>query len=131
MGALTWDEFIGRPDMRIRRVDLPELGPGAYVCVRSLTGAERDAWEAEALRLRDAGALYDNFRARLVARTLCDDQGQLLTPEGGVEQLGRRNAAVLDRLWDAARHLAGLSAEDEAELEKNSVGGPSAASTSA
>jgi hypothetical protein len=48
-----------------------------------------------------------------------------------VAALGQRSAAALERVFDAASRLSGLSAEDMEELAKNSESGQSGGSTSA
>ncbi len=43
-----------------------------------------------------------NFRAALLVRCLCDEQGNRLFTEADTEALGAKSGAVLDRLFDVA-----------------------------
>ena len=51
--------------------------------------------------------------------SMVDAQGQRLFSEADVAALGKKSAAALGRVYDAAARLAGLSAEDVEELTKN------------
>lgn len=118
--------------------DLPrekvELGPPYHcaVWIRALAGHERDLLEAERFAARDGPPTVQlaNIRARMVARCAVDERGERVFADEDVAALGRKNAAMLDRLWTVAVRLNALSAADVEELEKNSGSGPSAASGS-
>jgi hypothetical protein len=47
-----------------------------------------------------------------------------------LEALGAKSAAVLNRVWEKARDMAGMSDEDVEELEKNLLSDPSDGSAS-
>lgn len=80
---------------------------GETLHVRSLTGRERDAYEAEQHDLNQQGKTLDNFRARLVARCLCESDGTAIdvTPE----DVGDLDAGIVGKLFDAAASLNGLA----------------------
>lgn len=97
--------------------------------LRVMTGAERDAYEAEITGTRMPGKgqarvlNLSNIRARLVARCLIDDDGQPLYDwkrPADLDELGATDAAVLDTLFTAASQLNGITESDIAELTKNS-----------
>jgi hypothetical protein len=48
-----------------------------------------------------------------------------------VEALGKKSAAALNRVFEVAQRLSGITDDDVEELAKNSVGGPSDGSISA
>jgi hypothetical protein len=138
--------ILAAHDLEIEEVEVPEWG--TWVRVRGLTGAERDAYEASLLGgtekdaiagsrtepagpapSRSAGAAgtawpggglaLRNARARLVALCCIDEHGRRLFSDDDVDELGNKSAAALNRLFETACRLSGLSAADLAELSKN------------
>lgn len=129
--ALSKADILSADDLPAETVKVPEWG-GA-VRVRSLTGAERDAFEASMFEGTGKKARMNsaNLRARLVALCVVDEAGERLFADEDVEALGAKSAAALDRVFSAAQRLNGFTSADVEELEGNSESGPSAASTSA
>jgi hypothetical protein len=121
--GLTRDQILGADDLPRVEVEVPEWGGSAFV--RTMTGTERDRFESEHIKNP-----HRDIRARLVAATLCDEQGNLLFGPADVEALGRKGAAALDRVFAVALRLNGIGKADVEELEKNSAASPSAASPS-
>lgn len=119
MSILTREAILKAQDLRRELVEVPEWN-GA-VCVRSMTGTERDRFEASMLDLKgmDASMRFENFRARLVAMTVIDDDGKLLFSESDVEALSGKNAAALQRVFAVSQRLSGLNKQDVEELTKN------------
>lgn len=117
--ALSRDAILQANDLPRETVPVPEWG--GDVIVRGLTGTERDAYEAETFRLNGTAVTTDltNMRARLVARTLIDEQGNRLFNDGEVMLLGRKSAVALQRVFEAAQRLSGLTASDVEELRGN------------
>jgi len=117
--VLTRAAILAAVDIQTEEVYVPEWG--GTVWVRGLTGAERDEFEKGILIERKRGFSVElaNFRAKLAAMSMVDAQGQRLFSEADVAALGKKSAAALGRVYDAAARLAGLSAEDVEELTKN------------
>lgn len=115
---LTRDEILAADDKTTEVVDVPEWG-GA-VTIRGLTGSERDQYEASMVRYgKDNKGQMEvqavetaNIRARLVSLTAVDEAGKRLFKDSDLLDLGDKNAAVLNRLFDAARRLSALTNED-------------------
>lgn len=129
---LSREQILDAPDRKTEDVDVPEWG--GTVRVRSLSGAERDAYEAGIVQLRGDGSrkiTLANARARLVALTVCDEGGNRLFSEADVTALGEKSAAALERVFDVARRLSRLSDEDVEELVEGFGDAPSGGSTSA
>jgi hypothetical protein len=128
---LTRDTILQANDLPRELVSVPEWGGEVYV--RTLTGTERDSYEAQSVEKR--GKSYEanlrNLRAKLCALAMCDEQGKRLFGEGDVEALGAKSSAALDRVFSVARRLSGLGAEDFEELAKNSESAREGASSSA
>jgi len=120
--ALNREEILKADDLPREPVDAPEWG--GQVFIRTMTGTERDAWEAEMVQGKDQVDMQ-NFRARLAVRVLVDEKGERLFKDGDAHRLGLKSARVLARIYDKARELNGLSNEDAEELVKNSGSAPS------
>lgn len=114
---MTRAGILDAADVTYEYVPVPEWGgEGAEVRVRSMTGKERDAYDAESYRLQqanqtDAGAMLANFRARRVGRSVVDENGERLFSDKDIAALGEKNAAVIDRLDDAVSRLSGMDAD--------------------
>ena len=115
---LSADDILKSPDIgEIKTIKVPEWG--GEVCVKVMSGAERDRWEimqTTALRKNPASA---NIRAGLCAVTLCDEKGQRLFTDFQIEELGKKSSIALDRIFAVAQRMNKLSNADLEELEKN------------
>lgn len=113
---LTRSAILAAQDTPVEVVDVPEWG-GA-VRVKTLTAAERDAFETEIVQRngRDVRTNTRNLRARMVALTVVDEKGQALFSVTDVEALGQKSARAMDRVWAKASELAGMRPEDVEEL---------------
>lgn len=100
-------------DLDIKTINVPEWG--GEVCVRGLTARERDSFEMSI----GAAANMDNLRARLVVLTLCDADGERVLKDSDATELGKKNAQVVNRLFEIARQMSGMSDADVEELEGN------------
>jgi hypothetical protein len=120
MGFLTKEQIQKADDLKTAAVPVPEWG--GEVLVRGLTGAERDAFEAEIAERRGKKVQFNlrNFRAKLVVRTVVDEKGKRLFTDQDVKWLGDKSAQALSRVFDKAAELSGLSEDDIEELTKNS-----------
>jgi hypothetical protein len=145
---LSHDQILAAQDIETEDVKVPEWADPATgadeVRVKGLTGEERDSFEAACMMERPA---YDakgkpirgrtemarnlaNTRAKLVARSVVDEQGERLFTDHDVAVLGKKSAAALDRVFEVAGRLSGLSDEDIEELSGKSEAAQSGASTS-
>ena len=119
MALLSKQDILNSPDRKYEEVPVPEWG-GA-VRVKSLTGRERDAFEASLIKGAGKGRTNDyvNMRARLCAICIVDEAGARVFEDSEVEMLGAKSSAALDRVFTVAQRLSGMSDEDVEELEKN------------
>lgn len=131
MNLLNRDDILNVADMSSEVVEVPEWG-GA-VRVKSLTGAERDRFEASIIERAGKKTKMNmaNVRARLVALTVVDEDHKRLFRFADVEALGQKSASALDRIFDVAMRLSGMRDEDVEELIENFTSDPSENSTSA
>ena len=110
-------ETIKTSKPRMVTVPVPEwCGEGAEVNVRAMSGTQRFAFEASLDK--DAGV---DLRARLVAFTACDAEGNLLfeNPEDGMAILATKDFYALDRVFAEAVELNKVTRKSVDELEKN------------
>lgn len=116
MGLLSREQILGADDVGTEDVEVPEWG--GSVRVRGLSGAERDAYEASLVRTRGKNQEVNlqNVRAKLVAWSVIDENGERLFAQSDVKALGEKSASALDRVWEVARKLSRLSDEDVEEL---------------
>lgn len=109
---------------RTETIEIPEWG-GAVI-IRVMSGAERDAYEAEIVGNRagkDRRLNLQNLRAKLVARCLVDETGAPMYDfrnSSDIGALGDMDAAGLNRVFEACQRLNGLTDDDIEELTGNS-----------
>lgn len=123
------DDILQADDLEREQVHVPEWDLDVWV--RGLTAAERDAYEAEVVQLDDAGDVHmdrQNARAKLVVKCTVDEDGQRVFEPGDVDLLGEKSGKAVDRLFDAAQRLSGITEEDLDELVGKSENGPPAGS---
>jgi len=115
-----------------------DLGDGVFVCVRQMTGRERDNFE-KALYTFDTtkkGEVItikhlEDFRAKLVVNCLCDEKGKaLLRPEDASTLSQNMSAFRLEKIVNVAQRLNAITEEDKEALVKNLDGGQAASSSS-
>jgi hypothetical protein len=130
MALLSKEAIFAQNDQTHEDVEVPEWG--GTVRIRSLTGEERDAYEASMVQQvgKKAKANLRNMRAKLVAMSAINEDGTQQFDQADVMRLGQSNAAALDRLFEAAQRLSGLSDEDVKEMEEGFEPAPNGASTS-
>jgi hypothetical protein len=104
-------------DLKTETVELPEWG--GTLCVRTMTGTERDAWEASLSPVDGNGPNLANLRARLLVKCVVDDQGERVFADADADALGAKSAAVLERLFAVAQRLNGLAGSSVAAASKN------------
>jgi hypothetical protein len=133
--ALSRDAILGVSDLQTEKVPVPEWGD--EVIVRGLTGEELDAYQGSRRQIRNAGTpqaevvfIQDNARAGLLVKCLIDEHGDRLFTDQDAGLLGMKNGKVLDRLYDVAARLSGLSEEEQEEMEGNSEAATDDSSTS-
>lgn len=126
---LTKEQILAADDLKRERVEVPEWG--GHLFVGTITGAARDEFETVIFEPnKSPRERLRNIRARLVALTAVDEEGNLLFSQEDVEALGKKSAGVLDRVFSVAQRLNGLSKEDAENLAKNSGPSPRGDSTS-
>jgi|TARA_R110000744_G_scaffold359636_1_gene466962 hypothetical protein len=116
MKRLSKDDILGVEDLATEEVQVPEWG--GIVALRELKGSERDSFEEGSLD-KNRNVTMANMRARLVALSAVDDEGQRIFSEKDAVKLGSKSASALDRLFGVACRLSGITDDDVKDLEKN------------
>jgi hypothetical protein len=128
MARLTREQILSADDLKQVEVVVPEWGSGATVLVCTMTGTERDAYEASIIDTsgEDAQVNRVNARAKLLVQTIIGDDGARLFREEDIAALGGKSGAALDRVYEIALRLNKITEKDAEELGKNSRAGRSA-----
>jgi len=115
---LNKDQILAAEDLPFRDIEIPEW-QGA-VRVRTMTGSERDAFEASIYDTTGEKPTLNrtDFRAKLLSKVIVDDKGQRLFTDKEITQLGGKSAKAINRLFEAAQEINGMSAEAQAVIEK-------------
>ena len=109
---LTREQIIQSDDLPTETIQVPEWG--GEVKVRTMTGTDRDSFEAS---LIGKEGRLENVRARLVSLTLCDELGNRLFGDADINVLGK-SAKALDRVFSVAQRLNGIGT-DQVDIAKN------------
>lgn len=120
---LSRDEILNADDLQYDVVEVPEWGSGKKVRIRSLTGTERDAWEATVMVTGKDGKQkmnMQNIRSKLCCLTIVDGSGNALFTFADVDLLGKKSAAALARVFEASSRLSQITKADVDELVGNS-----------
>lgn len=117
---LSKEDILKADDLDREEVEVPEWR--GTVIVRALNGRERDDYEASCVQQRgkDMHRNLANIRAKLVVRSVIDEDGKRLFEDRDANALGLKSAAALDRVFEVAARLSRLSDEDVDELAGNS-----------
>ena len=114
--ALTKDQIFNASDHQIKTLNIPEWG--GDICLKTMTGFQRDKYESEILKCQKNNS-FVNMRVKLAIYTVCDEDGNLLFEEKDINLLTKKSASALDKIFDEATKMNGISEEDIEELEKN------------
>jgi len=106
---LTRISFLAPQPLERRPVTVPGLGS---CFVRAMSAGERDEFE-----VAHSKGKHRDFRARLVAMTVCDEDGNLAFSPADIPALSALPAATLQPLVVAAVEVNRLTEEDVADLE--------------
>ena len=117
MGALLdRSQILKTREVPTEIVPVPEWG--GDVLVRGMTGRQRDDFEATLVEKRGKKMIPNtaNARARLVVWCVVDENGHRLFGDGDAEELGEQSAVALDRVYEVAAKLSGMTDEDLDEM---------------
>ena len=106
----------------VERVPVPEWN--RWVFIRTISAAERDAFDARSVQRRgdDVTTNLQNYRARLSALCMCEEGGAVLfaDPEAGAVKIGQSDSKAVQRLFDVACRVNGIGQGEVDAAVKNS-----------
>lgn len=116
--SLNKEQILGMEDLAREKLFIPEWKNDVFV--RTMSGAERDSFEAKiSAESGNKEIQLKNMRARLAVLTLCDENGKQLFETKDAPELGMKSAAALDRIFDVAQRLSKIGDDDVEKLVKN------------
>lgn len=124
--VLDRNALLAKEQVQIRKVD---LGNDNFVFVRQMSGRERDHFEQSLIKQvkNNKGQVesfeqnLEDFRAKLVAATVCSEDGDILLQPSDIPTLSKNmSATTLDKIVKEAQELNKISEADKEELTKNS-----------
>jgi len=119
MALLDREAILGADDRKYETVECPEWG--GEVRLKSISGTQRDAYEQSLIQNSGSDRKMNlrNARVKLIVLCAVDGEGRSLFTAEDVSALGRRNAAPIDRLFDACKRLAGMGDDDVEKLTED------------
>ena len=112
---LTREQILAASDLKRETVNVPEWG--GSVIVSTMTGLDRDAFEASVIQ--DGQPNMRNVRSKLVAACVVDEAGSRLFSMADVDALGSKSSGALDRVAVVAQRLNRLGDAQLEELQGN------------
>lgn len=126
---LTRDAILAAQDIQREEVPVPEWKTAGVdlVLVQGMNGGERDALEASMIKGKGKNSQVnlEDLRAKVVARCAIDEDGNRIFADADIPLLAKKSAAALNRVYEVAQRLSGITQEDVEELTKNSETAPS------
>lgn len=116
---LSKDQILNANDYEYEDIEVKEWG--GTVRVRTMSGTERDNFEASVFESKgkDTKVNFKNFRAKLCAMTIVNEENMRMFTDSEVDDLGKKSAKALDKVFNVAQKLNGIGAKEVEELTKN------------
>lgn len=116
MPVLDRESILAVEDIVIELIPVPEWGGDVFV--KGMTGRERDLFESGIVQISGDDSKIDmrDVRAKLCAKSICDESGKRLFSEADVKELSKKSAKALQRVFEVAQRLSGISDDDVKEL---------------
>lgn len=113
--ALSKEQILKANDLKIIELDVPEWG--GVVRIQTMTGTARQQFQ-EALNV-PKGKMPKHMMEALLVATLIDDNGGPLFSVDDIAELAKKSSIAIQRVWEAAADLNGLTDKSVKALEKN------------
>lgn len=120
---LTKDEILSAQDIKTEEVEVIEWG--GSVLVRGLTALERDRFEASVISQhgKSVKVKMEGARAKLASLTIVDEDGKRIFSQADLAKLSGKSAGALNRVYNVAARLSGITDEDLEEITQDFEGG--------
>lgn len=113
---LKREEILSKTSLKSEVLTVEEWN--GNIIVSEMSGTTRDAWEQE-LRKKDAEGNIVSPRAKLVAFTVVDEEGDRIFKNDDIDSIGKLSSGSLEKICDVAMRLNGLGSDDIKEAKKN------------
>ncbi len=117
MTLLSKADILKIQDLKYKDVNVPEWG--GTIRLSSLSGTARAQFEASIID-KDGKVSYKNMKLKLVAASIVDSQGNLMFDDSTLDQLGKKSATVIDRLYSIVEEINVIGDDNVEDLAKNS-----------
>jgi hypothetical protein len=117
---LNKEQILAAKDFEIEIIDVPEWD--GQVIVRNMTAKRRDQLEQSMFKVKGsqmANRDMSNLRAKVVALSICDQDGNFLFDLADAEALGEKSVSAIDRLFPVCQKLSKLTQEDAEAIMSN------------
>lgn len=123
--------ILSASDIKSELVNVPEWG--GDVMVFGMSGSQRDEFEGSIVEMKGKSQILhmQNIRAKLCSLCIRDEDGRRMFDNDEVDQLGAKSSQALQRVFEVAQRLSGLTPADVESLAKNLDSGANDASGSA
>lgn len=127
MAILNKAAILATKDLPRELVSVPEWAGEVYV--RGLSAAELDRYQTSMLKQRGKSQVtnLENIRSKLVVMCVVDEGGKRLFGDDDMQALSEKSGAAVNRLFEVAQKLSGLSKADVEEMAEEMDKDPFAA----
>lgn len=117
---LSKDQILGASDATYAEVDVPEWG--GKVRIGSITAAEKSKYQTGLFKFDKDGNRTINEKnletlsTRLIAACVVDGEGERVFDEKDVAAIGKKNAAVIERVFKVCQEHNGMEPPKKDEI---------------
>lgn len=104
-------------DRRAEALEVKEWGVTVYMT--ELSALALDSWQEEVSRRKKDGDGMMLDSASLVARCMCDKDGNRIIGDDDLTEFSKKSGKVIKRLFDVALRVNGIGEDTVDELAKN------------
>jgi len=117
--SLNREQILAANDSKTMTVSVPEWD--GEVIVKTMSASEKDEWEYLTFidKTTDPKEKSKKVRATLCALCIVDKNGNSLFSTQDIDQLGKKSAKALSKVYDVCCKLNFLTEDDIEELKKN------------
>jgi hypothetical protein len=113
---LKREEILSKSSLKKEVLTIKEWG--GDVIVSEMSGSMRDAWE-QAITEKDSLGKLVSPRAKLIAFTVVDEEGNRVFKDGDIESIGKISSKILEKILIVAMRLNSLGADEIDSAKKN------------
>jgi hypothetical protein len=109
------DQILAANDVKAEPVAVPEWN--CTVFIKTMSGHDRDHWES--LAFPEGKPVEHGYRVTLLLVALVDEKGERVFSDADINLLSGKSSGVINRLYDVAARMNGLTRTDEEAAIKN------------